>query len=698
MGVISPKRSRAGQPKRLLVLDTETLPRSVRGMSTVKSHTLRLAVASKWVWIGDKTDRSKGSREIERLGPYSLLERKLFRDADSIGDWLVANCPRRFTTWLVCHNAAFDCRVAGIFELVSKGRLTWDLEEKPTPILDGSDRWAEPWLGCIVLADPPTILSLRVPGGGRLVIVDSLNWFPMPLSKLGKAVGREKLPMPAWEAPEREWVDYCQRDVEITERAVISLISWLHAREFGELRYTVAGQAYGIFRSNYLKRTLESSNSLERRKFEREAYYGGEVLIFRMGEIRESIHQVDVRSIYPFIMSRLPVPVATLRAFELKRWRPGPPPGNLINCMARVRFCSGSSIAPQRKDGATRYCAGSFDTVLCGPELAHHAAHGRIEAHETWVEYETEPILSEFVRDFWQIRREAILDGDHATDLFSKLLLNSLYGKFGQQSGDLQPRTDFYAPVEFGRWFSVDVSTKKVRRFLVAAHQAFEEIGRLEIENSFPAISAWITSGARVFMSYLRRAVGRANLIYQAVDSLITTNRGLTRLQKLNLVDSLELGKLKLEHSAPMGIIRGWGDYQIGDQRKLVGVKAGAEQLDDGSHAYSTFSGLRELLFSGPGRSVTESRRVVRLPEPQSMGRTDRLGNVRPLTVWEPKPKSLYVGSDEERIGFNIRGDQVKDPCEVLFSFLDCQFDSLDDCLATGSSSQSVRIGSILQE
>lgn len=698
MATLKPRKASENQPKRLIFLDSETNRQPLHVMPGTFSHTLRLAVSSKWVWVGDRPSLKTDRAEIDRLGPYSCRERKLFRSPGEFIDWLASSCPAKFTTYLFAHSVAFDARTCGIFDAISSGRLRWDVKVKPTPSLDQLSEWSEAMNGCIVLSDPPTILSLRVPGGGRLVILDTMNYWPKSLKEIGEMVGLAKLDMPSFDDSDRQWVSYCERDVKIIERAVISLVSWLDQNGLGELRYTTAGQSSSIFKSRYLKREIVSSDNTAVRKLERDGYYGGEVVIYRLGEIKESINQLDVRSLYPFVMHRMPVPVEIARRMPLKDWRKGLPPTDLLRTLARVRFVSGNETAPKRDNDSMAYCRGSFDTVLCGPELSYHASRGRILAHREWIEYDCEPILSDFVTDIWGARREAILDGNELSANFYKMMMNGLYGKFGQLSGDLVPRTDFMAPIEWGRWVSYDTASGKARQFMVIGGFAFEEVGRKEIAGTMPAISAWITSGARVYMAYLRQIVGRANLIYQAVDSLIVTQRGLARLKAANMVDPSQLGKLKLEQSAPMGIVSGWGDYSIGNVRKLVGVKGGAVQHPDGSHTYSAFTRLREAMFGPPGCSVIERKRHVMLPQTQPVGTVDKLGNVRPVAVWEPLPTLIDIGGERVGSANDVASHQVKDPCQVLFGLADSQLDGLNNGTTSDSQGKTVSIGAILQQ
>jgi hypothetical protein len=91
---------------------------------------------------------------------------------------------------------------------------------------------------------------------------------------------------------------------------------------------------------------------------------------------------------------------------------------------------------------------------------------------------------------------------------------------------------------------------------------AFDELGELYYINkvimqkkrlkqnmfdAFVAIAAFITSYARVLLMSYREIAGLNECYYCDTDSLFLSERGFNQLKRANLIDNLELGKLKIE-------------------------------------------------------------------------------------------------------------------------------------------------------
>lgn len=629
------------QPRRLIFLDCETDRRRAHFDGETHLHRLRLAVATKWLWAGDEPTRSTDRAEIERLGPYSCRERRVFRSTEELVDWIDSATSSRFPTWLIAHRASFDCEVGGIFDAVKSRRWRFDLREKATPASLSESEWAESSPGLQVLNDPPTILSLRTSSGHKLIVVDSMNWWPCALADLGRSVGLDKLPMPHAAASEREWVTYCERDVRIVERSVIGLVEWLRAGGFGGLRYTAAGQAMSVFRTKYLSHVLEPHDSTLVRKAERKAYYGGETRVFRVGLVNEWVAQLDANSLYPYAMRSLSVPISVDRSDLGRAWAPELPPCDLSRSIACVWLRQYRSGWPIRLKDRTDYARGSFATWLCGPELVDAVERGIVVGSAGWVEYRCERIFDAYVDTFFARKVSAKERGDSAELLFAKSMLNSLYGKFGQLGVDMIPRTDFYAPVEWGSWVTISTTTRERREFRCLNGQPFELVERRELLRGMPAISAWVAAEGRRIMRLRREIAGRANVIYQATDSLIVTRRGLERLEAAGMIDETALGAMRVQMTAPSAEISGVGDYAIAEIERRVGIKAGARRIGNREYEFPIFDGLRESLFRPPSSTIREQTRRVKLSDDTPTTSVDSRGFTRPVVIEQEIPAAL---------------------------------------------------------
>ena len=77
--------------------------------------------------------------------------------------------------------------------------------------------------------------------------------------------------------------------------------------------------------------------------------------------------------------------------------------------------------------------------TLAGPELLYAYAKGLISYSKSWATYHCRVVFDEFVAKFWQMKLEGEREKNLVKRTFAKLLLNSLYGKFGQLGADLIP-------------------------------------------------------------------------------------------------------------------------------------------------------------------------------------------------------------------------------------------------------------------
>ena len=663
---ISRLNGSARMPRRLLFLDCETLPDTQTETPSPKQHRLRLGVLSKWLWDGlDRRRRRNPSQTIDGSS-YHLSSRQTFRNASELYPLLESGTSKRYETWLFAHKASFDCQVSGLFALLKSGDLRFDKRLRQTPEDPDGEFWSEPMSSMCILSDPPTIMALRLRNNARLVIVDTLNYFRVPLSVLGRAVGLPKLQMPPWDAPDAVWERYCVRDVEIIEKAMIDLITWLESENYGSLKFTAAGQSMQAYRTKFCPEDFWVHDNKNVRRLERAVYYGGEISTFRLGEIAGPVYQLDVNSLYPAMMLAHPMPLDWQGWTGPRDWTPGPPPRNPKRLICEVWIKSGHETYPKTVDGLTRQCRGSFPTLLCGEELAGAVQRGHVIGYRMFSQYKLSDHLAAFSEELYLKRLQFKEDGDYVRESFCKMLLTSLHGKFGQKGTDLIQRTDFVSPQPWGTWVSFSRSTGKARIFRCMDSQPFEVVDRKELKGAFPAVSAFITAAGRERMREYRKIAGAAHTFYQSVDSLIVDHRGLTRLQQAGKVSGHALGMLKMEAVAPGCVIRGTGHYEIGEKRVLVGRKEKHIDLGEAGYSQTYFECAKNLLFTQRLTHIIERTKTVQLPEGAIPGNVDRLGFVKPLKLNEELPRSLKPLSDYSGRLNDFLRDQINRSLQIV--------------------------------
>jgi hypothetical protein len=366
----------------------------------------------------------------------------------------------------------------------------------------------------------------------------------------------------------------------------------------GMFRYTAPSQAMAAFRHRFLATDICIHDNPEVKALERLAFFGGRTECFKLGNIREMVHQLDINSLFPSVMAWQEYP-CLLHQFELnKSYSTELPPIDYGKSVAEVILRTPIDIFPVRIEGRVVYPTGRIATTLCGSELAYAHRKGWIVSIKSWSEYRTTPIFAEWVKALWQMRQEYKAAGNLLYDQFAKRLLNSLYGKFAQKSADWVNVPSEIATQAWSNWSVANLATGTRQAYRSFGWQVQKRIPKGELTNTFVAISAFVTSAARMRMNYLRKVVGQKQCYYQGVDSLIVTDDGLAALTAAGEVNERELGKLRLQLSTNCGEILGCSDYVLGNKVVISGrakdweVAAGDELL------LNRLTGLR-YLFSG---------------------------------------------------------------------------------------------------
>lgn len=606
------------KPTQVIVLDTETVTHDDQHSATIRWHTLRLGVARRF-----RCSSGVVSRQVEIV----------FRETAEFAEWLYAQLSEYRTTWLFAHNLYFDLRVSGVFTEIDQRRLSFDRVRAPRRLPWKADPKQPAGDGLCVLDDPPTILSLCDESGARIMACDTLNYFPVPLSALGGTVGLPKLDMPGDNATDDAWIEYCRRDVEIVQAAVCKLIAFADKHDIGQFRPTASGLAMSAFRHRFMRHKIACPDDPEIKAMEREAYYGGRTESFFHGQVfdtfseqREAanlhptitpseefgpLYNLDVTGLFAYAMWKNAFPVHLIARAECAKPIKIPPQRTPDNMIARCYMDARYASYPVRRPGQTVYAKGRFRTWLPGPELRLGCEHNDVDGVDKWMMYETEPIFTDYIDYFWRERKRCQESGDTCFAALCKMLMNGLYGKFGQRNAKWKWRLDVMSPAPWGRWFTIDNVSGEVHQFRSVGWQCQVECPPAEHKDSFPAIAAFVTSYARLHMSGLFTVAGFGNVYHSAVDSMIVNEEGYHRLVRAGYVNCNDLGCLRLIGVHDSGYFWGPNHYRLGDNIVCAGLSRKATPLPSGSYRQPEFDSARSLFTGGPQDAICE-RSVVR--------------------------------------------------------------------------------------
>ena len=600
-------------PRYIVAFDTETLPTADDASGRRFSHRWRLATAI----YARIVDRKPIGKKVER-----------FKSPDDWWKFLYGLTGPRHTVWVIAHNALFDLVVARLPAEFLQSRMVIDAPRSKRTRED-NDIDNVHCHGLAVIESPPTILGAKcVATQGRIVFVDSLNWFPQTLASLGTALGKEKHLMPSFDRPDSEWFPYCERDSEITFDTFLELIRWVADNDMGMFRYTAASQAMSAYRHRFMRHNILVHDNQPIKQVERRAYFGGRTEVFRMGEIRETVHQYDVNSLFPATMRSGYFPWRLDRFEVREEYLPMLPSIEWGASVAEVIVRPTDAMLPYRTKEMVIYPRGEFKTSLCGMELAHAHRQGWIVGCRSWAEYAMADLFSDWVETLWGMRKGYKAIGNNLYAEFAKRLLNSLYGKFGQLAHEWVNVPGPMPAEPWSQWSHYDGVTgnrvcyrsigwqvqKRIERrrytereIVIDGRPAIElEETTTELDSSFPAISAFVTSSARMTMEALRRIAGRGNVYYQGVDSLVVTTAGRDNLVAAKQIDGDRLGALRYELSTNNGEIYGCSDYRLGEKVVIAGRGKTWYDPEIGQLLQRKFSASNHLFDGSPVDYVAE--------------------------------------------------------------------------------------------
>jgi hypothetical protein len=271
------------------------------------------------------------------------------------------------------------------------------------------------------------------------------------------------------------------------------------------------------------------------REFHRKAYYGGTVRHWYKGLYDARVYKVDVTGLYPSVMLSNVFPVGiryntgdgTVLAATI--------PVDVKSTLATVTVNGNGRLPVRNPDNSLDYPKGEFTTHLCGDELDYAYKQGLITAWHKHTTFDTTDAFSRYVTYWYTIRQQAKATGDIAQDSLAKLMLNALYGKFAAKRAKWDTVKNMVPPKQWGEFLSFDGGTGKIVKLRAVAGVSQRETKSEEREDTFPAISAFITAAGRCVMNEARDICGVECVLAQQTDAFLLTQQGLDNLMQSDM-------------------------------------------------------------------------------------------------------------------------------------------------------------------
>jgi len=331
--------------------------------------------------------------------------------------------------------------------------------------------------------------------------------------------------------------------------------------------------------------------------------------------IFKKLYSYDVNSLYPFVMATFDMPIGKPIAFEgdIRKVDPNAfgffyckitSPDNLLHPILQRRIKTGNGIR-------TIAGLGSWEGWISSTEMDNAVKYGYQFEILNGYEFAKGEIFKEYVYKMYNLRLQ--YEKGHAMNLIAKLLMNSLYGKFGMKMESTEIKmfdtsTDEgkYEMKEFINIFDVSIKdfVQIENHFLIIRdirltiryNEALDMYHGMDINI---AIASAITAGARVHMSIFKNNPN-FNLYYSDTDSSVIDSP---------LPESMVgggLGQMKLEsviHKAVFLAPKVYGLVDVAG-KEIIKVKGITEEVAKGL----SFNDLEELLVKDSSKEFTQEK------------------------------------------------------------------------------------------
>lgn len=338
-------------------------------------------------------------------------------------------------------------------------------------------------------------------------------------------------------------VKYCIHDCVVLKELKDKVFKMVV--DFSEIEinnaYSIATLAKEIYKAKYLGNNVLIGDTKDIYDKVRDAYYGG--ITFNTKFKVNNANYYDINSSYPNVM-QYNVPFKYVKTYKCqidknKLWD-----CNLYKVKGKFRKIPIPYMPTRTKFGLIYTL--EFEGYRWGVELKLGINKNLFEyiSIEECIIFEEKPIFKEFITDIYNKRLEAKTDD---MKLFYKLLMNNLYGKFGQRKF---PDTYFCDNEELYEYLASDKLIPDIE-MLETENEVYQvkitDDDDMMFYGSLTRLASYITASARVNLVKGMIEVGMDNVIYCDTDSIVTTK---------DLPEEMvgkELGKWKVEMKIDYG-------------------------------------------------------------------------------------------------------------------------------------------------
>ena len=583
-----PKLVRASVPFRVVFVSVDARVSPVPARPSLAVHTL----AS---WHGVACYLASG-RVVDRVSHSGVT-------ADSWWRWVEQHLYRRGTTWIYGDRIGYAITLLDAWRVINGG---WGTIESA------------------VLADPPVIIRIRR-GGRHVIIADTRNYDrDSGGHEFANLSSSGVCPVGMVRAYASGQMDDCVRP-SLLANGMLDTIEWWSREQLGPWAATAASLAWGTYRHSYIDTPIVCHGNRDATSLERDAIFGGRIYAGSCGRVDSSVYVTDVNSLYPHVMQQEQYPNRLIAYSELLH------PCDLrslvedYTCIAEVDIGDCGSPLPTISNERIMYSTNQGSYILAGTELREACRSRLIRRVLRSATYCQADLFTSYVNSLYPKKVAAKSGGNHTEYQCIKLLLNSLWGKFGQRGRRWVHDPECPVPDEPYKWWIRRPLDSPPRWYRCIAGRCEWEDNGNEPTNSFPAISACVASAGRAYLHRYECCSGKGNVYYMDTDSLHTSMDGFSRLQEYGLLCPITLGRLRHVYSGSDAHYYGPKHYRVGDKWVIGFISDGGFRDDDGVWHQINTPTLEQSIQRGMLNHICTEERKIRLPHPEG----DTIGHAR---------------------------------------------------------------------
>jgi hypothetical protein len=341
----------------------------------------------------------------------------------------------------------------------------------------------------------------------------------------------------------KECVKYCEQDCTTLHQVISKFNSEIFNKYSINIhKYpTLPSLAFSIWQTHYLKDHKIPIILGEMYDFIKESYTGGHTDVYIPWGFNVLIY--DVNSLYPYVMANLPMPVDNIKYFEGDITLIDPDAFGFFECeIITPKNLNRPLLQTKIKinnNNVTMAPLGKWKQIIFSEELNDYKKYGYKFKILRGYTFNKSNIFEDYVNDLYSIKKNS--SKNSSWYLISKLLMNSLYGKFGMNPNlpshliiD-QSELEFYQNNKDN--IIIDVTPLSLNKVIISLfNDSLTHNFKVNI-----SIASAITSYARIYMS---KFLGDPNLnIYYTDTDSIDVDKPLDDKFIGN-----ELGQFKLEY------------------------------------------------------------------------------------------------------------------------------------------------------